>query len=111
MNESEKNWTVSYDLCASEGGRIFPGFIRQIETGLSFNLFDNQLAWITSSPELEFRKGIKATGPNFTKGFKNRINIWLQNTGRTLFIFERGDKLARIKIQSDDTVALVLRKN
>lgn len=97
------------DLKASGAGSIAPGGRALVPTGIQIALPDGYVGLVHPRSGLAVKHGITVlnTPGTIDSGYRGEIQVPLLNTSDEEFVFERGERIAQLVIQSFEKAEFV----
>ena len=95
-----KRSDAGYDLCAVEGGGLYPGERMAFRTGLAVAIPEGYVGYIKPRSGLASRHGIDVLAGVIDAGYRGEILVLLVNTDMNhTFSVDPGDRIAQLVIQ------------
>lgn len=103
--------SAGYDLYASESGTINQNERKMIDTGIQIAIPKNYYGRIAPRSGLALKYGIDVLAGVIDADYRGNIKCILLNTGKDVFVYNIGDRIAQIIIEKHYDVQFVQMTN
>lgn len=100
-------YSAGYDICANEDGIINPGDRKLISTGVYMAIPNGYYAHISPRSGLAYKYGIDVLAGICDSDYRGDYKAILLNTGKEIYEFHRGDKIAQVIFKKFETVKFI----
>lgn len=87
------------DLFCIESFTLAPGERTSIPTGIALEIPDGHVGLVWDKSGLSHKHGLKTIGGVIDSGYRGEIKIGITNLSNTIFVSEKGHRIAQILIQ------------